>query len=173
MPRALRWLRNGLYLLFLSLLLALAGLAGTWILVNQPAAVEAPDQVIQVNRGAGLGRIAAQLHEAGVIRHPLPFVLFAKLKGMAPRLQAGEYVLSAAMTPADILDALYLGKVRHLVLTVPEGATLRDIAVLAEAGGPGQPRQRDGAGFRPRLHRLPGPGRPRRWKATCFRTPTT
>ena len=137
MPRALRWLRNGLYLLFLSLLLALAGLAGTWILVNQPAAVEAPDQVIQVKRGAGLGRIAAQLHEAGVIRHPLPFVLFAKLKGMAPRLQAGEYVLSAAMTPADILDALYLGKVRHLVLTVPEGATLRDIAVLAEAGGLG------------------------------------
>ena len=137
MPRALRWVRNCLYLLFLSLLLALAGLVGTWILVNQPAAVEAPDQVIQVNRGTGLGRIAAQLHEAGVIRHPLPFVLFAKLKGMAPRLQAGEYVLSAAMSPADVLDALYLGKVRHQVLTVPEGATLRDIAVLAEGGGLG------------------------------------
>ena len=137
MPRALRWVRNCLYLLFLSLLLALAGLVGTWILVNQPAAVEAPDQVVQVNRGAGLGQIAAQLHEAGVIRHPLPFVLFAKLKGMAPRLQAGEYVLSAAMSPADVLDALYLGKVRHHVLTVPEGATLRDIAVLVEGGGLG------------------------------------
>ena len=132
LPHALRFVRNCLYLLFLSLLSALAVLVGTWILVNQPAADEAPEQIIQVRPGAGLGQIAGQLHEAGVIRHPLPFVLFAKAKGMAPRLQAGEYVLSASMSPAEILDALYLGKVRHHVFTVPEGATLRDIAALVE-----------------------------------------
>lgn len=137
MPPALRFLRNCFYILFLALLSALAGLMGTWILVHQPAAVEAPEQVVQVNRGAGLRRIAVQLHEAGVIRHPLPFVLFAKMQGMAPRLQAGEYVLSASMSPAEILDALYLGKVRHHVFTVPEGATLRDIAVLVESAGLG------------------------------------
>ena len=133
LPPVLRFLRNCFYILFLALLSALAGLIGTWILVHQPAAVEAPEQVVQVNRGAGLRQIAVQLHEAGVIRHPLPFVLFAKVQGMAPRLQAGEYVLSASMSPAEILDALYLGKVRHHVFTVPEGATLRDIAVLVES----------------------------------------
>ena len=137
MPPALRFLRNCFYILFLALLSALAGLMGTWILVHQPAAVQAPEQVVQVNRGAGLRQIAVQLHEAGVIRHPLPFVLFAKVQGMAPRLQAGEYVLSASMSPAEILDALYLGKVRHHVFTVPEGATLRDIAVLVESAGLG------------------------------------
>ena len=132
MPHALRFVRSCLYLLFLSLLLALVAIVGTWILVNQPAALEAPEQVIQVSRGAGLRHIAGQLHEAGVIRHPVPFVLFAKAMGMAPRLQAGEYVLSASMSPAEILDALYQGKVKHHVLTVPEGATLRDIADLVE-----------------------------------------
>ena len=132
MPHALRFVKTCLYLLFLSLVFALVVLVGTWIFVHQPAASEAPDIIVQVSRGAGLRRIASQLYEAGVIRHPLPFVLFAKVRGMAPRLQAGEYVLSANMSPVEILDALYLGKVKHHILTVPEGATLRDIAVLVE-----------------------------------------
>ena len=132
MAHALRFVRNCLYLLFLSLFFALVVIVGTWILVNQPAAVEAPEQVIQVSRGTGLRQIAGQLHEAGVIRHPLPFVLFAKAMGMAPRLQAGEYVLSASMSPAEVLEVLYQGKVKHHVLTVPEGATLRDVAALVE-----------------------------------------
>ena len=133
MPHALRFAKTCLYLLFLSLVFALVVLAGTWIFVHQPAATEAPELIIRVSRGTGLRRIAGQLYEAGVIRHPLPFVLFAKVRGMAPRLQAGEYVLSANMSPAEILDALYLGKVKHHTLTVPEGATLRDIANLVEA----------------------------------------
>ena len=132
MPRALRFVKSCLYILFLSLVFALVVIAGTWIFVHQPAATEAPEQVVQVSRGAGLRQIAGHLYEAGLIRHPLPFVLFAKARGMAPRLQAGEYVLSANMSPAEILDTLYRGKVRHHILTVPEGATLRDIAVLVE-----------------------------------------
>ena len=132
MPHALRFVKTCLYLLFLSLVFALVVLVGTWIFVHQPAASEAPEIIVQVSRGAGLRRIASQLYEAGVIRHPFPFVLFAKVRGMAHRLQAGEYVLSASMSPAEILDALYLGKVKHHILTVPEGATLRDIAVLVE-----------------------------------------
>ena len=133
MPHALRFVKTCLYLLFLSLVLALVVLAGTWVFVHQPSASEAPELTVEVSRGAGLRRIAGQLYEAGVIRHPLPFVLFAKVRGMAPRLQAGEYVLSANMSPAEILDALYLGKVKHHILTVPEGATLRDIADLVES----------------------------------------
>ena len=137
MSHALRFVKTCLYLLFLSLVFALVVLAGTWIFVHQPAASEAPERIVQVSRGAGLRRIAGQLYEAGVIRHPLPFVLFAKVRGMAPRLQAGEYVLSANMSPAEILDTLYLGKVKHHILTVPEGATLRDIAALVEGAGLG------------------------------------
>ena len=132
MPRALRFVKKCLYLLFLSLVFGAVVIAGTWIFVHQPAAIEAPELIIQVSRGAGLRQIAGQLHEAGVIRHPLPFVLYAKARGMAPRLQAGEYVLSANISPAEILDVLYEGKVKHHILTVPEGATLRDIAVLVE-----------------------------------------
>ena len=51
---------------------------------------------------------------------------------MAPRLQAGEYVLRASMSPVEILDILYHGRVMHHALTIPEGATLRDIAALVE-----------------------------------------
>ena len=134
-------------------------IVGTWILVNQPAAIEAPEQVIQVGRGAGLGQIAGQLNGAGVIRHPLPFVLFAKAMGMASRLQAGEYVLSANMSPAEILDILYQGKVKHHILTVPEGATLRDIATLVEDANLGSRERVIELGSDPVLHRILGPER--------------
>ena len=137
MPHARRFARQCLSILVFSITLGLLGLVGTWMLVHQPAASGAKEQVIQVNRGAGLGQIASQLHEAGLVRHPLPFVLYAKAKRMAPRLQAGEYVLSASMSPVEILDILYRGRVMHHALTVPEGATLRDIAALVAAKGMG------------------------------------
>lgn len=137
MPHARRFAKQCLSILVLTAVLGLLGLAGTWILVHQPAAIEAREQVIQVNRGAGLRQIAGQLHEAGLIRHPLPFVLYAKARRMAPRLQAGEYVLSASMSPVEILDLLYRGKVMHHVLTIPEGATLRDVAAFVAAKGMG------------------------------------
>ena len=136
-PRALRFVKSCLYLLFLSLAFGLVAVVGTWIFAHQPAAVEAPELIIQVSRGAGLQQIAGQLYEGGLIRHPLPFVLFAKARGMASRLQAGEYALSANMSPAEILDALYLGRVKHHILTVPEGSTLRDIGALVEGANLG------------------------------------
>ena len=141
MPHARRFARRCLSILGLAAFLALLGLVGVWILIHQPAAIEGREQVVQVSRGAGLRQIASQLHEAGLIRHPLPFVLYAKARRMAPRLQAGEYVLSASMSPAEILDILYRGRVRHHVLTIPEGATLRNIAALVAAKGMGS-RQR-------------------------------
>lgn len=147
MPHARRFARRCLSILVLSAVLALLGLAGTWILVNQPAAVETREQIIQVSPGAGLRQIASQLHEAGLIRHPLPFVLYAKAQRMAPRLQAGEYVLSASMSPAEILDLLYRGKVMHHILTIPEGATLRDVAALVAAKGMGSEQRVLGLGF--------------------------
>ena len=137
MPHARRFAKQCLSILSLSAFLALLGLAGTWILVHQPAAVEGEAQVIQVSRGAGLQQIAAQLHDAGLIRHPLPFVLYAKANGMAPRLQAGEYALNASMSPVEILDVLYHGRVMHHALTIPEGATLHDLAALVATKGMG------------------------------------
>ena len=137
MPHARRFAKQCLSILSLSAFLALLGLVGAWILVHQPAAIDGKAQVIQVSRGAGLQQIAGQLHGAGLLRHPLPFVLYAKAKGMAPRLQAGEYALRASMSPVEILDILYHGRVMHRALTIPEGATLRDIAAMVEARGMG------------------------------------
>ena len=149
MSRARRFARQCLSILTLSAFLGLLGLVGTWILVHQPAAIEAREQVIQVSRGTGLRQIASQLYEAGLIRHPLPFILYAKAKRLAPRLQAGEYVLSANMSPAEILDLLYRGKVMHHALTIPEGATLRDIAALVAAKGMGSEQRVLGLGSDP------------------------
>ena len=137
MPHARRFAKQCLSILSLSAFLALLGLVGVWVLVHQPAAIEGREQIIQVSRGTGLRQIASQLHEVGLLRHPLPFVLYAKARRMAPRLQAGEYVLSANMSPAEILGILYRGKVRHHALTIPEGATLRDLAALVAARGMG------------------------------------
>jgi UPF0755 protein len=61
--------------------------------------------------------------------------MVARLKGYDKRLKAGEYALSATMTPIQIMEKLVKGKVKLYKLTVPEGLNIFQIAnLVAEAG---------------------------------------
>jgi UPF0755 protein len=54
------------------------------------------------------------------------------MKGFDKRLKAGEYLLSAAMPPRQILDIMVKGAVNLHKLTVPEGYSIPQIAALVE-----------------------------------------
>ena len=89
--------------------------------------------VINVSPGQTLNQTADLLYRKKIISNATKFVLIARIKGYEKRLKAGEYLLSAAMTPLELLDIMVKGAVKLYKLTIPEGYNLYQIADLVEA----------------------------------------
>jgi UPF0755 protein len=87
---------------------------------------------VNVRPGQSLKAVADTLRQKEIIGNSLKFILIARMKGYDKRLKAGEYMLSAAMSPRKILKIIVKGTVRLYKLTVPEGYNLHQIAELVE-----------------------------------------
>ncbi|MBI2571082.1 MAG: endolytic transglycosylase MltG [Candidatus Schekmanbacteria bacterium] len=91
--------------------------------------------VIAVAKGATLATIAALLEERRIIRNRHAFIALARYRGVAGRLQAGEYELSSGMSPEEVLSFLIEGRVKLRRVTVREGLTYWQTADRLEAVG--------------------------------------
>ena len=101
-----------------------------------PAQADLSDKVvINVPQGQSLKTTADLLHQKNVIKNPFKLVLIARLKGYDKRLKAGEYLLSAAMTPRQVLEIMVKGEVKLHKLTIPEGYNIYQIAELVAQAG--------------------------------------
>jgi len=93
----------------------------------------------RVDDGEPLGRVAARLDRVGLLPDaPLfgarVFVLFARVQGLDREIRSGDYDLSIAMTPNEILSKLASGQVKTFAVTIPEGLHIEDTAQrLADA----------------------------------------
>ena len=87
---------------------------------------------INVRPGQSLKAIADTLRQENIIRNSLKFITIARIKGYDKRMKAGEYILSAAMPPRQILEIMVKGTVKLYKLTVPEGYNLDQIAEVVE-----------------------------------------
>jgi len=98
--------------------------------------VDANDQTrttVQIPQGSSLKAIASLLSEKNLIRSPRAFQMYARDQGMENVLKAGSFVLKPSLNVAEILDILSKGFSEEMVITIPEGFTLKDIdALLAE-----------------------------------------
>jgi len=138
-------------LLLLALLLvgvlAVGGVAVRGMYVPARAAADpeggAPDPEpieFRVDDGEPLGRVAARLDRVGLLPDaPLfgarVFVLFARAQGLDREIRSGDYDLSLAMTPNEILSKLASGQVKTFAVTIPEGLHIEDTAQrIADAG---------------------------------------
>ena len=99
---------------------------------NEPAAEEGIERLFVVLNGQDLRTTATALEKNGIIQHETKFRLLAQIKGYDKKIRAGEYVLSAAMSPHEILDVLVRGKVFLHKFMVPEGYNLAQIASLVD-----------------------------------------
>ncbi len=103
------------------------------IYADSPANINTSQNVIvNVRPGQTLKTTADILQQANLIKSRLKFILFARFKGLDKHLKAGEYLLSAAMPPRQILEIMVKGAVNLHKLTVPEGYSIPQIAVLVE-----------------------------------------
>ena len=100
-----------------------------------PASREAPDKVITIPAGQPFTVTTEVLAQTDTIKDPYKFKIIARLKGYDKKLQAGEYALSAAMSPLKILQKMANGEVKLYKLTVPEGLNLYQIAALVDEAG--------------------------------------
>ncbi|GAG90352.1 unnamed protein product, partial [marine sediment metagenome] len=103
------------------------------IYADTPANVNTSQNVIvNVRPGQTLRTTADILRQANLIKSRLKFILISRIKGLDKHLKAGEYLLSAAMPPRQILEIMVKGEVNLHKLTVPEGYSIPQIAVLVE-----------------------------------------
>ena len=93
------------------------------------------ESVFVVAPGESLPAIAARLEESGLVRDRRVVELVGRCRDLASRLQAGEYRLSAAQGPEQILEQIANGDVITYEVAFPEGITAAEFANrLAEAG---------------------------------------
>jgi len=89
-------------------------------------------RTVDIPSGAGLGAIASELHEAGIVSNRWLFVLLALSAGAETRLKAGEYEFKPGLTPRQVLEMIEAGRVKPHLVTLQEGWT---VAQMAEAIG--------------------------------------
>lgn len=119
---------------FLLLLVLGAGLL-LWRYGRTPGPLDAGEVVVLIPPRSSLSAIQGYLQAARVIPPDGRFQWYARLRGKATRLQAGEYAFRPGQTPEDVLQILASGKgIRHKI-TVPEGFSIAQIAGLVEAAG--------------------------------------
>ena len=100
-----------------------------------PAMTRSDDTLIAIPAGQSFHATTETLATAHIIKSPYKFKIIARLKGYDKKLQAGEYVLSASMSPAKILQKMVNGDVRLYRLTIPEGLNLHQISELVDGAG--------------------------------------
>ena len=100
-----------------------------------PLNPKATDRKIIVGPGQGVTAVAKMLSHEKIISHPLKFRIYARLNKLDTQIKAGEYLLSGAMAPLEILEKLVRGDVILYRLTIPEGYTVGQVADLVEKTG--------------------------------------
>jgi UPF0755 protein len=88
--------------------------------------------LVDIPLGSSARSIGKVLKEKGLIRSELAFVGFARLYGASTEMKAGEYEIPNNLGLIQMIDKLVAGDaVQHWVV-IPEGKTVRQIAVLLE-----------------------------------------
>lgn len=121
-----RWRR---LLLLCLLLLATAAAGLVWVglrSLDEPVHLAAPMR-FKVAPGARFSRVAAQLAVQGVIARPRAWVLYARLRNLAPAVKAGEYEIQPGITPRELLSKMVNGQVLLHSFTIVDGWTVREL----------------------------------------------
>jgi len=88
-----------------------------------------------VPSGASLTSVADKLGDEGLIANPEGFLLRAKLFGSSDPIMAGEFLLPAGASNAQILDTFQHGEVIRRFVTIPEGLPSRCGAGICQGDG--------------------------------------
>ena len=109
--------------------------ADIFLFLTSPATERSETVIIDFPAGTPLSALANLLEQGRVVRSSFKFRLYARLKGEARHIKAGEYEFSTALRPDAVLSKLVRGEVLLHQVVLPEGVTTQDIATLLAAQG--------------------------------------
>ena len=108
----------------LVVLLLAAAAAATLVLgvrsLDTPLQLGAP-LTLQSARGCELCARRRRLGRQGVIANPRVWILYARLKGLAQAVKAGEYEVQPGTTPRELLSKMVNGQVLLHSFTIVDG----------------------------------------------------
>lgn len=118
-------------LLFLLLLVIVAAGLAVWAIFSPfgPSA----ETFVDIAPGSSTIQIARQLQSAGVIRNQFAFDIWRQVR--KGKLKAGEYRFDHPVPLTEVYDRIARGDVYTVAVTVPEGATVFDVATRLEQAG--------------------------------------
>ena len=76
---------------------------------------------VVIKPGSSITSVAQKLEKSGVVKSASAFVNRAKVFGASSTIKAGEFVIPAKASHADILSILTSGKTVQRMVTIPEG----------------------------------------------------
>jgi len=121
-------MRRALLILLGLVLIAAPVLAALgWHWYRLPLPLPSAPFDFEVRSGATLSSVARQLHEAGVLPHPLPLIALARIERADRSIKAGSYEIDAGITLPQLLAKLTQGDVTQTSLTIVEGTTFADL----------------------------------------------
>jgi UPF0755 protein len=115
--------------LTLVVLLSVAAAAVLWHGVRS---LDAPLSVSSATRfkvpaGASFAHVAAELASQGIVAEPKAWVWYARWKGLAAAVKAGEYEILPGTTPRELLMKMVNGQVLLHSFTIVDGWRLQDL----------------------------------------------
>jgi UPF0755 protein len=94
--------------------------------LDEPLNVSAPLR-FKVAPGSRFVRIAGDLGARGVVPQPRTWVLYARIKGLASSIKAGEYEIEPGTTPRQLLEKMVSGQVLLHSFTIVDGWRVQDM----------------------------------------------
>ena len=126
---------------FLGTVLVFGGVSAAALLMiyrypDTPNHTGPRDVDVVVPQGAAFPQVLGVLRERQVVDSPLAFRVYATWRGLAAKIKAGQYRMRTDMTPRQVLDRLVRGGPEpEVVVTIPEGKNLLEVAVLLAQSG--------------------------------------
>ena len=130
--------KRGLPLLLASVLVLLLG--AYWALYftgNNTEYAKGHRYLVTIKPGMTTADIADLLHKKHLVKTPEALRMEARLRGLAGKLEAGQYEIEGGMSNREIVDILSKGQTYVVKFTVPEGFSIAKTAKKLEAEGLG------------------------------------
>jgi len=103
---------------------------------DKPTGAIGPDGTLfAIGTGESGASVARRLAQEKIIRSEYLFRLLMKAKKLEHALKAGEYSIADDMGSSAILDMIVEGRQVLIRMTIPEGSSVRAIALAAETAG--------------------------------------
>lgn len=103
--------------------------------ISEPFSKVPAERVFLIEKGEGVKTVASRLEKQKLIRAGFYFEFYVWEKGLAKKLQAGEYVLSPTLSVSQIAEIFIAGQTssRDVEITFPEGFSVKNIAEKLES----------------------------------------